>query len=356
MPLRNRDALRYFALVSMVACAASSVMAQPGGLGEPDGNGFYWSTVGAVGNDPVPKLFGNGISAWGRGRVDYQYNISRFEIRTEQWMEFVNTFTTQSDALANFGRPLFWGARVDSTYTGPGRRYRLSSITDAAWLPVTAITWRDAARYSNWLHNNKGSDLSTLITGAYDTTTWTTGPPFGDDPTHLPGARFWIPNVDEWIKAGYYDPDRNGPGQGGWWLQPNGSDVQYHGAPPAAWGGDGETSAFDPDDYNLPAFTEWNIPLGAYPDSQTPWGLFDVSGGTEELLEDWAPGSLAERIYIGSTAGSATSIDELGVSMGGAGPDIGTFSSGLRIVSLVPSPSGVALAIVLGGLCLRRKR
>lgn len=76
--------------------------------------------------------------------------------------------------------------------------------------------------------------------------------------------------MDEWIKAVYFDPDHGGTGQAGWWDQPNGSDTPLIPGLP----GEGETTA--------DLFTDdgaWFIPLGSYPDVQSPWGLLDVSGG-----------------------------------------------------------------------------
>ena len=228
---------------------------------------FDWVTIGDVNNPPYEgeTPFG-GTHTLGRGSVPYEYRISRTEVTTGQWMEFVNTFSTQSDELRFFADPIFWGAEPDPTYTGPGRRWRLrSDVPNPKILPVGGISWRESAQFANWLHNGKGSDLSTLVTGAYDSTTWgDVGGRFTDDPTHLPGARFWIPTLDEWLKAVHYDPNKYGQGQGGWWAYPYASDdVPISGFPEDG----GETSAGI-----LCRTCPWDVALGAYPDQQTPWG------------------------------------------------------------------------------------
>ena len=84
---------------------------------------------------------------------------------------------------------------------------------------MNGITWRTAAKFSNWLHNDKASSIAALQDGAYDTSTFTTNPnqTFNDQLTHHPVAKFWIPTLDEWIKAAHYDPNRYGPGEGGYW-------------------------------------------------------------------------------------------------------------------------------------------
>jgi len=64
--------------------------------------------------------------------------------------------------------------------------------------PVLFVTWLDAARYSNWLCNG-GGPLSSTETGAYDLIG------SNGNPTHRrPGAKYWIPNENEWYKAAYY--------------------------------------------------------------------------------------------------------------------------------------------------------
>jgi len=306
-------------------------------------DGFQWATIGAAGNQAYQGS--PGYRAHNRGSVGYEYKISKLEITTGQWLEFVNTFSTQTDQyqFSRWGAQL-WGASLDTRYVGPGTKYKLRpSIPNAAMLPVTGISWRDAARYCNWLHNGKSSDLNALITGAYDTTTFGLNPDgsFTDSLTHLAGAKYWIPTFDEWMKAAYFDPDRYGKGVAGWWTFTNKSD----GPGIAGLPGVGTTSA----GLNLPDFAQWNIPLGAYPQSLSPWGLLDTSGGAREWTEEGAPtGAPRERIVLGSAAGAADSADFI-ASLTSREPDAFSISTGLRIATTVPSPG---TTVVLGVLFL----
>ncbi|GIK19400.1 MAG: hypothetical protein DYG93_12220 [Leptolyngbya sp. PLA2] len=107
---------------------------------------FDWVTIGAVGNEPYlgDSPFGPDY-AYGRGRVDSEYRIGRTEVTTGQWLEFVSTFSTQSDDMKTFARPFFWGAETDPTYDGPGQRYRLrGNMATPELLPVGEISWREA--------------------------------------------------------------------------------------------------------------------------------------------------------------------------------------------------------------------
>jgi sulfatase modifying factor 1 len=65
------------------------------------------------------------------------------------------------------------------------------------------VSFFDALRYVNWLHNGKP-------TGAQDATTTEDGAYTFSGPTAVGArnadAKFAVPNEDEWYKAAYYDP------------------------------------------------------------------------------------------------------------------------------------------------------
>jgi len=277
------------------------------------------------------------------------------EVTTAQWMEFVNTFSTQDDEHMRFADPVRWGASIDGTYTGPGRRWHLRTDVDKPQLiPVSGVTWREAAQFANWLHNGKSSDFAALESGAYDTSTWGRNPDgtFSDAPHREPGARFFIPNLDEWMKAAYYDPDGDGPGDARWWRYPHQSDDP----PVSGLPGEGETSAglgFGPGGFN-----PWDdITLGAYVDVQSPWGLWDLSGGTREWIEDYLRDSFhRDRMTKGSwvTAGAFDFFDRVDIVQS-LRPDTED-ESGFRIASAVPAPSVLSLLCCVLIVSIPRRR
>ncbi len=170
------QAVKHTRTVNFTA-ALVSLIARSSGQTPPDYD-FTFVTIGSTGNAPYLGPDDSGVVR-GRGRVDYSYRISKFEINTAQWMEFVNTYSTQSDDLRLFGDPVFWGATIDGTYFGPGRRWVLDGRPNDAQLPVAGMSWRDAAMYCNWLTNGKGSSLNAIKNGAYDTATFITDPSTG---------------------------------------------------------------------------------------------------------------------------------------------------------------------------------
>lgn len=232
---------------------------------------FQWATIidvnnPAYGGGPLGELSG-------RGSVPYEYRISRLELTSAQFLEFVNTFWES----AQIPLPYWFIGSSGILFDLQGPYQLRDDLPSAGMIPVIGLNWRVSAMYCNWLHNGKSSDLDSLQGGAYDVSTFGTNPDgtFTDQITRSPGAKFWIPSLDEWIKAAHYDPDRYGPGEGGWWLYPNSSDMPLIPGPP----GFGQTSGgqFIGSEY---------VPLGAYGRQLSPWGLWDASGGAAEWTEE----------------------------------------------------------------------
>lgn len=318
----------------------------------PPSYDFDFVTIGLPGNaayEGDPDIFGNpsGGSGRGRGSVGYEYRIARMEVTTAQWMEYVNTYTVQLPREVDFARPFSWGAVADNSYRGPGKKWKLNPAhPQAALVPVIGVSWREVAEFVNWLNNDKSSSLEAITHGAYDTSTLTTNADgtLNDQLTHDPDARYWIPTADEWLKAAHHDPNRSGSGMEGWWNYPYGSNNPPIPGPP----GIGETSAgyqVGPDEMNPRVY-----PLGSYPDSVSPWGLLDVSGGASEWTEAAQfPGFLLDRGYDGARAGDPYPLWlSLDIAGGGsiAPPYFRTATNGLRVASSVPSPAPVSVFLV----------
>lgn len=308
----------------------------------PPDYGFTWSTITHPGNpaypgnpNPPPDTPEN--RAIGRGSVNYEYRIATNELSIANWTEFVNTFAVQGDfPIELWGQPAFTRSTplnivTDPTYGGPGRRYRYDEWRANNPL-FGGIRWRDAALFCNWLHNGKTSDAAGLWGGAYDTSTWNSdGPPYTDALTHEPGAQFWIPTLDEWMKAAYWDPEHDG--LDGWWTYVNGSD-----SPPVP-GMPGELGATTSAGLLWgPNFSPEDIALGSYPLALSPWGLLDTGSGNYEWVEEgMSPGDLRNRGYKGARAGQYPEASYVGLVQGSAPWSSGTAS--FRLASSVPTPN-----------------
>ena len=209
---------------------------------QPDSNGYDWATITHPSN-PAYSGFDPFGYVTGRGSVAYEYRIATTEVSTAQWLEFFNTFMGTVTPPPHVRTPRHWSAGIDPNYQGPGVRYRLSGLVNAGQTAAYGVTWRTAAMYCNWLHNNKSSDPAAVMTGAYDVSTFFDNPDgtFTDQATHSPGARYWIPTLDEWLKAAHWDP--NHADNGGWWTYSNRSDIPLTYGPPPSFGGDGTGQA-----------------------------------------------------------------------------------------------------------------
>lgn len=324
---------------------------------QPDSNGYEWATITHPHN-PAYSGFDPFGYVTGRGSVAYEYRLARTEVSTAQWLEFFNTFMGTATPPPHMRRPRHWSAGLDPTYQGPGVQYRLSGLANAGQTAGYGVTWRTAAMYCNWLHNNKSSDPAAVMTGAYDVSTFFDNPDgtFTDQTTHSPDARYWIPTLDEWLKAAHWDP--NHAQNGGWWTYSNGSDIPLTYGPPPDFGGDGTGQANAA--FILPNFGEYNIPLGSYPNTPSIWGLLDIAGSGSEWTEGIQSGQLGMwRYHEGSRAGGTSGPDLVYGSGGSQSPWSISGNFNLRLASSVASPGvcgilGLSLCVLRGRTRQRR--
>lgn len=280
-----RSAARILPLLSLLLVAPRAAR------GDIPPYDFNWAYIHDENNAAYAGPGGNA----GRGSVSYGYRISRLEITTAQWADFLNMALRQGVNLNQYAlKPSFWGA------SQAGSQFAVSKPLQG----VLGLNWRAGAYYCNWLTNGKQESWASCQSGAYDASTFSgvPGQPYTDQLTHSPGAKFWIPTLDEYLKASHYDPNRNGQGQGGWWDQPYRSNTAAIPGPPPP--GTGQTSGgWDPGD-----FSELSVNLGAYTNSTSAYGLWDLSGAAKEWLEDpvtfdSATGLYKRRRVFGSYAG-----------------------------------------------------
>jgi len=163
------------------AVAACLCTAAPAGEVVPDYD-FQWATIGDPGNEPYMDFIG--------GDVDYEYRISKRELTNAQYIEFLQLFAPKMDE-PNWGLPI--GAGIVPGF-GHNNYMLNPNIPQAGQMPVIMMTWRHAAMYVNWLHNDKTPELWAIMDGAYDVSTFgdTPGGGFTDQVEHSPDAKFCI--------------------------------------------------------------------------------------------------------------------------------------------------------------------
>lgn len=323
--------------------------------------GFDFVSVGAPGNRSwieSERELPNGITLNhidDRGRVDYSYRIMRTEVVQTQYVDFVQAFRPFWAEIGTIPGRVERGGNGGTEFTSGGSSVLGGLTVNPAYNEsAVTISWRNAARYANWLHNGAPSDnltWDTFHTGAYTFTDASfTSHTQGSPVTRNEDARFWLPSLDEYLKAGYYDPNRYGEGQEGYWTFPHGSNTQPVVGPPGEgeWGG-------------VPGEPIWDkLRAGRYPDTRSPWELLDILGTEREWVETptgvflRSDGSFSvngDRVMMGDDS-SFSSIDSW---LFGSLETTGGFT--FRLATIVPSPSSV---LIIGSAslygALRRRR
>lgn len=233
----------------------------------------------------IPTVFVGDVNnpadpATGYGSVAHAFRIGKFEVTIDQYVAFLNSVATVPAApyitsLYNDGMAgdTAIGGTISRTGAGTSASpYAYAPIGNGN-RPVPWVTWFDAARMANWLHNG-GTSTSSTETGAYTLNGATAG-----IVRRNPNAQWWIPRENEWYKAAYYDPALNSAA-GGYTVFPTRSNSQPvdEPSPPGV-----ANSA----NYNSRRSEGSKLsPVGAYSSSASAYGTFDQGGN----LWEWTSG------------------------------------------------------------------
>ncbi|MBW2422485.1 MAG: SUMF1/EgtB/PvdO family nonheme iron enzyme [Deltaproteobacteria bacterium] len=156
-----------------------------------------WVTVGDPGNACDTQSQGC------FGSVAYEYRISKYEVTNAQYAEFLNAVAaTDTNALYDNNMD---GGVGGITRSGSSGSYTYSAIAGREDMPVNYVSFWDATRFSNWLHNWQPTgvqDNTTTENGAY---TLTPSGIANNTVTRNAGAEVFVTSQDEWYKAAYYD-------------------------------------------------------------------------------------------------------------------------------------------------------
>lgn len=219
----------------------------------------------------------------GYGAVGYEYRIGTYETTIGQYTTFLNA-VAKTDTYGLYNPAM----AVDLTIAGISRSGSPGSYTytvmnnggDSSNRPITYVSWFDAARFANWMHNGQltgAQNASTTEDGAYTLD----GATSGDAPARNPGAKFSLPTENEWYKAAYY---KGGSTDAGYWDYATRSN-----STPGNEIGGGANQA----NYNTGVFSvtrssifssnqNYLTDVGAFTNSASYYGTFDQSGNVYE--------------------------------------------------------------------------
>ena len=245
------------------------------------------------------------------GKVDYAYRMGKYEIRRDMIIKA----NTQSAAEGN---PL--GISMDLMDFVPG------GPRDN--MPATGVSWIEAAMFVNWLNTSAGYAPAYKFADG-NSQLWQSGDAGYDpaNPIRNTLASYFLPNIDEWHKAAYYDP-----AAGVFYNFPTGSDTHPE---PIASGTAAGTAVFNqqgPADINLAG-------------GLSPYGTMAQGGNVSEWQET--------RAARGGASGRSL------FYAGGTGFEfIPTYESpaiGFRVAS-IPEPSTVLLGVLaMVGMCMHKR-
>jgi len=323
------------------------------------------SSALAVNIDTVPVGNpGNAADTTGWGSVGYAYNIGKYEVTAGQYCEFLNA-VADADAYGLYNASMWsdtYGCKIQQS--GVSGSYSYAVASDYADRPVNFVSWGDAARFANWLHNGQPT------TGVQDTTTTE------DGAYALNGAvtrqalqavgrqadwKWGIPNDAEWYKAAYYNP-----GTSGYYDYATSSDTRPEsvnnlgnlsgtgdpftegGTDPgnyATWDRDGGTDGIGSPYYRTV--------VGEWENSASPYGTFDQTGNVYEWNDTILYGTnralRGGSFHDSYSTGLPDASDRLTWD-----PTNQSYQAGFRVCE-VPEPASIMM-LALGGLALLRQR
>jgi hypothetical protein len=112
---------------------------------------FDWVTVGNPGNAPDPL---NVAYRPRIGSVPYVYRIAKYEVTNDQYAEFLNAVAV-TDAYGLYDPSVVNDPRVGILQSGNSGSFAYSVKANMGNKPVNYVSFFDAMRFVNWLHNGQ---------------------------------------------------------------------------------------------------------------------------------------------------------------------------------------------------------
>jgi formylglycine-generating enzyme len=348
--------------VLALSAAAQADVFNMGGTRNADGS---WNGLASLETVPVGNLHNtgewSGTSYGGSGpdricgRVRYAYNIGKYEVTAAQYTEFLNAVATTSDPYGLYNTWMWRDARgCKIRRTLSSGIYTYSVAADRANRPVNWVSWGDAARFANWLHNGQPTGpqgFSTTEDGAY----------------YLNGAmslealmavdreadwRWAIPTENEWYKAAYHKNDGD---TGNYFDYPTSSNSEPSNDLLNPDRGNNANFWQGGDDYTIgsPYFT---TVVGDFENSESPYDTFDQGGNLWEWNEAEGYDGLSRGLRGGGRGNNSNYL--AAASRSNFDPAYECEGIGFRVAS-VPEPGGISLLLcgaIAGMIWWRRRR
>jgi formylglycine-generating enzyme len=304
-------------------------------------------TVGNPGN--AGELAGSGAGGYGVNRicgaVGYTYKIGKYEVTAGQYTEFLNkvagvdTYGLYNPVMSRtdlgLGILRSGGGVVGDPYT--------YSVTPAlANRPLGCVSYWDACRFTNWLHN--GQPTGDQGPGTTETGAYTLNGCNGTDGRMIQRNTDWkwaVTSEDEWYKAAYHKNIGTGAD---YWDYPTATDT-----PPTNEAPPGGTNSIN-------ASFWYGTDVGAYTASRSPYGTFDQGGNLWEWTNTvrYKDPTYSYLFLRGGSSWDGVLSSHAGTRNRIQIPDDEFTDMGFRVVQ-VPEPATLLL-LAVGGLAMMRRR
>lgn len=277
--------------------------------------------IGNPGNAPDPLTGGL------YGSVAYTYNIGQTEVTNAQYAAFLNA-RAASDPFALYNTNMA-GTFGGITRSGSDGSYTYSTVSGRENNPVNFVSFWDATRFANWLHNGQGN--GDTETGAY---TLTPGGISANTITRNAGWQWAVTSEDEWYKAAFHQPASQGGDSDNYWQYPTSSNTK-----PVAGV-----------DANYGHVIGNTTPVGIF--APNFYGTFDMGGNVWEMNDT----IIGERRGLrgGMFTANRNGFNLRSENRSNLSPATESETRGFRVVQ-VPTP-GAAAMLGLGGLLAARRR
>ncbi|MBX3426489.1 MAG: SUMF1/EgtB/PvdO family nonheme iron enzyme [Pirellulales bacterium] len=258
------------------------------------------------------------------GKVEYAYRMGKYEISRD-----MITKANSEGSLGITMHPMGFvtgGARAD--------------------MPATGVSWFEAATFVNWLNDSQGYQKAYNFDGSGSFQLWTSSEAWqngGENLFRHKDAFYFLPSMDEWYKAAYYDPS------GVYFDYPTGSDSV---PTPVASGTLADTAVYSQSIIQGPA--DFTLAGGL-----SPYGTMGQGGNVwewEETEFDLQNDSSSSARGVRGISWGSISLFLLSSFRFSYDPSIEDVNVGFRVAS-IPEPSSLLMgALATGGLLMRRRR